>query len=193
MSCCNSNCNHDPCGSSFNQSLTRAAQYASYTQNLWNEFNALYLGAFAVAPTQDNQGNPLQEGALYFNSTSNQMFVWHGASWVDFDFDEFTPFLSTGSTTPRNLATRMADVVNVKDFGAIGDGVTDDTAAIQAAINAAQNKILYIPSGTYRSNPLTGVSGLTIIGNGQDISILKSIGTISVGNSFLLFISKNSI
>ena len=37
--------------------------------------------------------------------------------------------------------------VNVKDFGAVGDGVTDDTAAIQAAINAHNN--IYFPNGTY--------------------------------------------
>jgi len=42
--------------------------------------------------------------------------------------------------------------VNVKDFGAVGDGVTDDTAAIQAAINHASNNnigVVFVPSGKY--------------------------------------------
>lgn len=67
--------------------------------------------------------------------------------------------LATGSTTARTLANRFADVVNVKDFGAVGDGVTDDTAAIQNAINSV--KSIQFPEGTYCiSNTLTinGVS-----------------------------------
>ena len=42
------------------------------------------------------------------------------------------------------------EMVNVKDFGAIGDGVTDDTQAIKAAI--ATGKQIYMPPGSYFYN-----------------------------------------
>lgn len=54
-----------------------------------------------------------------------------------------------GSTELRTLGERFADVVNVRDFGAVGDGVTDDTAAIQAALNAGGGRTVWFPSGTY--------------------------------------------
>lgn len=55
---------------------------------------------------------------------------------------------STGSTTTRTLADRFADVVNVKDFGAIGDGITDDTNSIQLALDSAS--CIYFPEGYYK-------------------------------------------
>ena len=50
---------------------------------------------------------------------------------------------ASGSTELRTLGERFSDVVNVKDFGAKGDGVADDTAAIQAAI--ATRKSVFFP------------------------------------------------
>ena len=40
-----------------------------------------YLGAKSSPPTLDNDGNALQTGALYFNNSSNDLFVWNGTSW----------------------------------------------------------------------------------------------------------------
>lgn len=48
----------------------------------------------------------------------------------------------------RTVQDKLRDVVSVKDFGAVGDGVADDTAAIQAAINAANH--VHFPAGTYK-------------------------------------------
>jgi hypothetical protein len=62
-----------------------------------------------------------------------------------------------------------AGVLNVKDFGAKGDGVTDDTAAIQALLNAHPNgqRIIYLPNGTYLvSGTLTWPAGTP--GKGDD-------------------------
>lgn len=57
----------------------------------------------------------------------------------------------TGGSASRSINDKLADYISVKDFGAVGDGTTDDTTAIQNAINYCQtnNKILHIPSGVF--------------------------------------------
>jgi len=88
--------------------------------------------------------------------------------------------LATGSTTARTLANRFADVVNVKDFGAVGDGVADDTAAIQAAINAGGNRSIYIPQGTYKVTDKITIQTLGIKFYGD--SVHKSVFLINASS-----------
>lgn len=69
----------------------------------------------------------------------------------------YLPVRALGSTTSRTLSQRFADTVNVKDFGAAGDGIQDDTAAFQAAYNAANAAAtILIPYGQYKiTSPLS--------------------------------------
>ncbi len=61
--------------------------------------------------------------------------------------------IAAGSDTPRTLADRFGDVVNVKDFGAVGDGKTDDQEAFDKAILSGV-KSIFIPDGEYIINGL---------------------------------------
>ena len=60
---------------------------------------------------------------------------------------------ATGSTTARTLAARAATTYNVRDFGAVGDGSTNDAAAFNAAFTACEAATygceIEIPSGAY--------------------------------------------
>jgi len=89
----------------------------------------------------------------------------------------------TGATS-RTVTSKLQESVSVKDFGAVGDGTTDDTAAIQAAINAvfaAGGGTVYFPIGTYAVTQLSlnwGTSLLSIVfkGASESASVIKRTG-----------------
>lgn len=75
---------------------------------------------------------------------------------------------ANGSTTQRTLGERFADIVNVRDFGAVGDGQHDDTEAIQAAI-ASNCSVIFFPEGVYKTTEnVSPKQGQTLVGCGTD-------------------------
>ena len=81
---------------------------------------------------------------------------------------------------PTTVQTKLRESVSVMDFGATGNGTTDDTAAIQAAITAIENnmvlntvtspalgpQVLYFPDGYYKiSAPLVITQAITLMGS----------------------------
>ena len=76
-------------------------------------------------------------------------------------------FIQAGTgAVARTAQAKMRDVVSVKDFGAVGDGVTDDTAAFAAAIAAlpAEGGTVFVPNANYRINLSITKSGVTLQG-----------------------------
>jgi hypothetical protein len=84
----------------------------------------------------------------------------------------------TGATA-RTVDSKLKDVVSVKDFGAVGDGVANDTTAIQNAINSLVNigGTVLVPPGTYSvtslSMPNETYNGIRIVGSSAQLTILN--------------------
>jgi hypothetical protein len=79
-------------------------------------------------------------------------------------------------------ALRWAHAVNVREYGATGDGTTDDTAAMAAA--HATGRLVYYPAGRYKFSRLsTSIAAGGIIGDGQEKTILE---TTNVGSENLM-------
>ncbi len=108
-------------------------------------------------------------------------------------------FPATGAPTSRTMPDRISDIINVKDYGAVGDGVTDDTSAIQLAFNTAYgtsaaphgsssailNKPVFFPAGVYITTTtltLSYVKGPWIYGAGMNATQIKYTGTASTSS-----------
>ena len=86
------------------------------------------------------------------------------------------------SKVSRTMQQKFDDTANVKDFGAMGDGTTDDTAAINRVLyqlycreaNSQVKRVLYFPAGVYKiTSYIKFPSFATVIGDGMNCTIIS--------------------
>lgn len=105
----------------------------------------------------------------------------------------------TGAVISRKIQDKLRETISIKDFGAIGDGVTDDTAAITSFFTASSGKYCFLPPGSYKVTSLlthaltncsfVGVPGQTIITGDFGRSILKLLDISNVHFYGIKFVS----
>jgi hypothetical protein len=135
---------------------------------------------------QGEPGHEIDTGKVKFG---NGIDNWNSLIYQDLTGSSWTQ-TGPGAVT-RTVDEKLNDIVSVKDFGAIGDGVADDTVALQAACDwltsytttessfVRGGAALFFPAGTYIvSAPLTIApkSSVTIFGEGMASMIAATFG-----------------
>lgn len=136
--------------SASNAATSEANAAASY-----DSFDDRYLGPKSANPTLDNDGNALLTGALYFNTTANEMRVWSGSAWVG---------AFSGTVSLTSGVTGVLPVAN-------GGTNTNATPTAGTVAYGTGTAIAYTSAGT---------SGQALLSNG---SSAPTWGTITSGVS----------
>jgi len=116
----------------------------------------------ATIVTRAGKGSPLTNNEVDANFNNLNTAVIASANYTA---------SGTGATS-ITVQSKLNQVVNVKDYGATGDGTTNDTTAIQNAINASVG-IIYFPAGTYSVTSLTLTAGKQLRGENRETAIIR--------------------
>ena len=104
-------------------SETNAQTAATDAETALDNFTDQYLGAKSSEPSTDNDGDPLSTGALYYNTTGGQLYVWDGSVWQDAAFSAQGTVISFNGRDGA-VTLQASDVT-----GALGYTPQDQSAA----------------------------------------------------------------
>lgn len=152
-------------------------------QTIYDTFDDRYLGVKAIAPTLDNDNNPLQSGALYFNSSSGKLFIYDsvGDKWVDI------------STIPTLLSS-LSDV-------AFATKTNNDVIQYDSATGKWVNRSFYSKAELDAFIDIHTKTAKTTLDNADEIAVasstdnfsLKKISWANIKATLLnLFVSKDA-
>jgi hypothetical protein len=145
-------------------SATNAANSASAAEATFDLFDDAYLGAKASDPTLDNDGNALQDGALYFDTANNVMKVY-----------------DLGTTTWLRLTPTVANQTNINTVAGIASDVTT-VAGVSSNVTTVAGVSANVTTVAGVSSDVTTVAGIssnvtTVAGNSADITTVAGISS----------------
>jgi len=145
-------------------SATNAANSASAAEATFDLFDDSYLGAKASDPSLDNDGNALQDGALYFDTTNNVMKVY-----------------DLGTTTWLRLTPTVANQTNINTVAGIASDVTT-VAGISSNVTTVAGISANTTTVAGISSDVTTVAGIsadvtTVAGDSADIATVAGISS----------------
>lgn len=126
----------------------------------------------------------LSGGALFAHSGGSVTHSVYGPGSYAHDADEIT-YTHAPANPERSVGDKLRETFSVTDFGAVGDGIADDTEALRAAVsfaNAAGGGTVFFPPGTYAVHNAPGIvvqSNVHLLGSGAGASVIRTNGNMN--------------
>lgn len=132
----------------------------------------------------------IDDGAITDSKLTTDSNELVQAGSIEYSYPQRLRF-NASAVVPRPTNERLRDIVSVRDFGAVGDGFADDTAAVQAALSYCTYPsdwtssewgftALYFPTGLYKISDSLNISfplGVTLYGDGPRSTQLVFTGS----------------
>ena len=164
---------------SASSSATAAQSAQASAEAAYDSFDDRYLGAKASPPTTDNDGDPLVTGALYYNTTAGQLYIWNGSAW------DAAAFSAAGSVTSFNTRTGAVTLSAADVSGAFGLLLTNNLSDLGDAAAARINVGLGTAATTASTDYATAAQGTNADtafgwGNHASVGYLTSVAIATV-------------
>ena len=172
---------------------SNASTSATSAAASFDAFDDIYLGSKASNPTLDNDGNPLQTGALYWNNVSSEMRVYSGSAWVA-TYIPASGYATSGANSNITSLTGLSTALSASQGGtgqssyAVGDILyASTTSALSKLADIATGNAII--SGGISTAPSWGkialtthVSGTLPVANGGTGAATLTSNYVLLGN-----------